>query len=143
MSPSRRSVSVPAGPASGGEGMTRRNWKRLLAAGAVALAAYGGWGMAFPGRAFDAVAWQDEDQIRDGVRLGMADRLVARGTLRGKTRAEVVEVLGEPPPTAYFGGWDLVYWLGPERGFFSIDSEWLVVRLGEGERVAEYHIARD
>ena len=33
--------------------------------------------------------------------------------------------------------------LGPERGFISIDSEWLVVRFGQGGRVTEYEIARD
>ncbi len=42
----------------------------------------------------------------------MADRLVARGTLIGKTRAEAVELLGEPPQTGYFTDRDLVYWLG-------------------------------
>ena len=37
----------------------------------------------------------------------------------------------------------MVYWLGDERGYMSIDSEWLVVRLdGEG-KVAEYRIVRD
>jgi hypothetical protein len=73
----------------------------------------------------------------------MADRLVARGTLHGKTRAEVVEMLGEPPPTEYFHEWDLVYWLGPERSFFPVDSEWLVIRFSPDGRVAEYRIARD
>jgi hypothetical protein len=97
----------------------------------------------FPGRSFDAVAWNDQTQVREGVRLKMADRLLARRTLIGRTRAEVVELLGEPSPTAYFAEWDLVYWLGPERGYFSIDSEWLVVRLGEDGRVADNRIVRD
>ena len=35
---------------------------------------------------------------------------------------------GVPPPTDYFREYDYAYWLGPERGLFSIDSEWLVVR---------------
>jgi hypothetical protein len=38
-------------------------------------------------------------------------------------------LLGVPPPTPYFREYDYVYWLGPERGLFSIDSEWLVVKL--------------
>ncbi len=73
----------------------------------------------------------------------MADRLVAQRTLRGKTRVEVVALLGEPPPTEYFRNWDLVYWLGPERALFSIDCEWLVFRLDQTGRVADYRIVRD
>src|SRR5688572_29785136 len=69
-----------------------------------------------PGEPFDAVAWQDEVKIEQGVRRGMADRLVAEGTLIGKTRAEVVELLGEPTPIGYFADWHMVYWLGNERG---------------------------
>lgn len=73
----------------------------------------------------------------------MADQLIAHGTLEGRTRSEIVDLLGEPPPTGYFREWDLVYWLGPERGFISIDSEWLVIRFDENDRVADHKIARD
>jgi hypothetical protein len=96
-----------------------------------------------PGRAFDAALWSDERQIQDGVRLGMADRLLADGTLIGRTRAEVVAMLGEPPPTPYFNDWDLVYRLGMERGYISIDSEWLVARLGPDGRVVQARIVTD
>ena len=73
----------------------------------------------------------------------MADRLLARGTLLGKSRAEVVAMLGEPPETEYFREWHLVYRLGPERGLFGIDSEWLVLRIREDGRVAECRIVTD
>jgi hypothetical protein len=92
---------------------------------------------------FDSIRWQEESHVKQGARLGMADSLVAHRTLLGKTRSEVVELLGEPPPTEYFRDWDLVYWLGPERGFISIDSEWLVLRLAEDGRVQENRIVRD
>jgi hypothetical protein len=52
-------------------------------------------------------------------------------------------MLGEPPPTSYFRQWDMVYWLGMERGFVSIDSEWLVIRLDQDGRVAESRIVTD
>lgn len=94
-------------------------------------------------REFDHVIWTDETQVRNGVRLEMADHLIAHGTLEGRTRSEIVDLLGEPPPTGYFRDWDLVYWLGPERGFISIDSEWLVIRFDENDRVADNKIARD
>jgi outer membrane protein assembly factor BamE (lipoprotein component of BamABCDE complex) len=73
----------------------------------------------------------------------MADRLVTRGTLLGKTREEVVELLGAPPSTEYFANWDLVYWLGPERGFIRIDSEWLVFQLDANGRVNDNRIVTD
>ena len=95
------------------------------------------------GRDFDPVVWRDEIQIQKGVRLEMADRLIARDALRNMTRAEVVDLLGDPPATEYFRDWDLVYWLGNERTFISIDSEWLVVRLDGKGRVAEYRVVRD
>ena len=101
------------------------------------------WWYWTPGRAFDPVAWHDEAQVEQGVRLGMADRLVARGTLMGKTRAEVIDLLGEPSGSGYFAHADLKYWLGRERSYFSIDSEWLVVRLGADGRVIEYRIVHD
>jgi hypothetical protein len=101
------------------------------------------WRLRNPGRAFDPVAWHDAVQVRQGARLEMADRLVSQGTLRGKTRSEVVKLLGVPSDEGYFRQWDLVYWLGPERDYFSIDSEWLVLRLGRDGRVTEYRIVRD
>lgn len=52
-------------------------------------------------------------------------------------------MLGKPPATDYFSDWDLVYWLGPERGFLSIDSEWLVVKLDQNEVVTDFKIVRD
>jgi hypothetical protein len=109
----------------------------------LALAAVVVWRVWFPGRNFDAVAWHDPVLVQRGVRLAMADRLIARRALNGKTRAEVVEMLGEPPDTGYFRNWDLVYWIGPERGLFGIDSEWLVARLGRDGDVVECRIVRD
>lgn len=126
--------------------MNRRRKRKvalLLVMGAVAV------GCAFylrywdQGRQFNAKAWHDAALVEQGIRLEMADRLIVRAILKGKSRAEVVAMLGEPPPTEYFRNWDLVYWIGPERSFFSIDSEWLVFRLGPDGRVVEYRIVRD
>jgi len=73
----------------------------------------------------------------------MADDLVNSQKLVGLTRQEVVAILGEPPKTEYFKEFDLVYYLGPERGFMGIDSEWLVLKLGPEGRVKRATIARD
>lgn len=120
--------------------MKRRKWLLALATILTVLAVRQ---FAFPGRSFNAEAWRDESLIRDGVRLEMADRLVAWGTLRGKTREEVIEMMGHQPRTCYSRAGDLVYWLGRERSSFAIDSEWLVIRFDDAGRVSEYHIGTD
>ena len=115
----------------------------LMAAWACALTAFVAWRAWFPGQPLDPVAWQADAEARTGVRLPMADRLLASDALIGKTRPEVVAWLGEPPRTGYFADWDLVYRLGIERGLFPIDSEWLVLRLDARGRVAEARIVTD
>lgn len=107
----------------------------LVAAAAGALA------FVFQGRAFDKAVWSDRSQ--EAARLAMADRIVARRLLDGKSRAEVTAMLGDQKEPGFFTDWDLVYWLGTERGFVGIDSEWLVVRFDANGRVAEYQIVRD
>ena len=94
-------------------------------------------------RAFDAALWQDPSQVDNGIRIRMVDDLLTRHQLQGMTHEKIVELLGNPEDTPYFRDWDLVYWLGPERSFFSIDSEWLVIRLDPQGRVAEYRVVTD
>src|SRR4051794_40400996 len=80
------------------------------------------WNVARP---FDREGWNELGSTGGTPRLEMADRLIARGALLGKTRKQVVQLLGDPPATPYFRRFDMVYRLGDERGFMSIDSEWL------------------
>jgi hypothetical protein len=77
------------------------------------------------------------------TRLRMADDLVQTRRLMGKSRAEVVDMLGPRDNTTYYRDWDMVYHLGPERGPVGIDSEWLVIRLDHADRVREARIERD
>ena len=77
------------------------------------------------------------------VRGCIVDDLIRSERLHGRSRAEIVALLGEPPKTDYFRDYDLVYWLGPERGLMSIDSEWLVMRLDSAGRVSEYRLVTD
>ncbi|HSU13719.1 hypothetical protein [Longimicrobium sp.] len=94
---------------------------------------------------FSAAVWRDTAQAYGELapRGCMVDDLLARRDLHGLSRTQVVALLGEPPPTGYFREYDLVYWLGPERGLFSIDSEWLVFRLNATGRVADYRLVTD
>lgn len=93
---------------------------------------------------FDAVQWKDEKQIysTNPVRVRMVDDLLKKHPLVGMDREQVDVLLGIPPQTAYFSDYEYVYWLGPERGFMSIDSEWLAVKF-ENEVVSEARILRD
>lgn len=88
------------------------------------------------------VSWAAYDDPLN-TRARMADGLKIGGGLAGKTRAEVVALLGEPPPTTYFAEYDLVYLLGDSRELMSLDSEWLVARLGADGRVTEVRVIED
>ena len=70
------------------------------------------------------------------VRGCMVDDLLDRHELRGMTRAEVVALIGEPQRSELFPDYDMVYWLGPERGLIGTDSEFLVMKLDKSGRVA-------
>ena len=96
-------------------------------------------------RNFDTTAWKQNADIDSEwtARLAMVNDLVASGVLTGKTKAQVLELLGPETVTAKHKGWDLVYWLGPERGFIRIDSEWLVVRFKGDGLTDEIRIVRD
>jgi hypothetical protein len=96
-------------------------------------------------REFEPVAWRRKERGNAmwPARLAMVDDLLARHPLRGLSRDSVEQLLGPRDSTDYFQEWDLVYWLGPERGFLRIDSEWLVLNLGLDGRVTDYRIVRD
>ena len=90
---------------------------------------------------FDSAEWKAGQE--NDIRIRMVDSLLRNYELRGKTRAEILALLGEPDNTGYFREYDLVYRLGAERGFISIDSEWLVFRLDTNDTIKECKIARD
>ena len=96
---------------------------------------------------FDSNVWKNatfttEDQP---VRQQMVDDLLKRYPLVGMTRSQIDELLGPtaaPAANGDFQGFDYVYWLGPERGFFGIDSEFLRIKFKDN-RVIEVKILTD
>ena len=93
---------------------------------------------------FDRAVWSAEtEDIEDCRRHRMADWLVKKRRLIGMSRADVISTLGEPTVTSHFREYDLVYVLGNERGWMSIDSEWLLMRLDAAGRVSAVEMARD
>jgi hypothetical protein len=99
----------------------------------------------FGRKPFDSVSWKTSlaTPSSNPIRLKMVDDLLRKHPLIGKSRVEVEKLIGIPPPTEYFRSYDLVYWLGPERSFFGIDSEWLGVRFDSNQRVVEATLLRD
>ncbi len=106
---------------------------------------------------FDSTVWKKtfdqpissqnvESDERDNrmypVRLRMVDDLIKRYRLEGMSRQDIENLIGKPPPTDYFRGYDYVYFLGPERGLIRIDSEWLCIKF-QNNVVTEARICRD
>lgn len=92
---------------------------------------------------FDSVAWRESANTLEPVRIRMIDDLLESYDLASLSESRLLALLGEPTETAKFSDWDLVYWLGPERGWMSIDSEWLVINISEDGNVSEWEVVRD
>ncbi len=66
--------------------------------------------------------------------------------LPGKTKDEIEDLLGPSIDTNYFSSVekDFIYYMGPERkSFMAIDSEWLLIWVGENGIFERYSIAND
>ena len=115
----------------------------------MAIGAYAGW-RAYRGArsqlsesrcdghsSFVRSQWMDTSLVRGklAIRGCMVDDLLEMHELRGMTRERVVALIGEPDKVNDLPGYDLVYWLGPERGLVGIDSEYLVMKLDRSNRV--------
>lgn len=95
-------------------------------------------------RPFDGPTWKSSLAVaNDPLRIRMIDDLMARHRLKGMSRAQIVDLLGTPPPTNYFNDYALVYWLGPERGFAGIDSEWLAIRFDSTDHASAVDVVTD
>ncbi|RHW42783.1 hypothetical protein D1B31_04175 [Neobacillus notoginsengisoli] len=88
---------------------------------------------------FNRDRWLNEP----GERVEMVDSLLSEVRLKGMSKAEIIDLLGEQGEEAYLESDNLVYYLGDERGFISIDSEWLIIRFDNHDRVTDYEIKTD
>lgn len=92
--------------------------------------------------AFDSAQWKAHLADRDSSKQKMVDDLLSKHELTRMTKAHIDELLGIPAQTNYFKDYDYVYWLGPERSAFGIDSEWLAIKFENGV-VVKADIVRD
>jgi hypothetical protein len=91
---------------------------------------------------FDLALWREADPSTR-QRAEMVDDLMRAHPLNGLHRAEVMTLLGPPTRTDKWQDWQMVYVLGPKRGFLGIDDEWLLLRLDGSGVVIEHRIETD
>lgn len=104
------------------------------------VVAWGSWGRS---ETFKSEKWIEASQRSDIYRNEMADDLLRRYRLVGMSREQIDNLLGRPAATPKFRDHcEYVYWLGPERGFISIDSEWLCIRFDD-DVVVKAELMRD
>jgi hypothetical protein len=103
------------------------------------------FGVDFEPMPFDSATWRASTASHspDSERLRMADDLLLSCQLHGRSRDQVVALLGPADEVHYFKEYDLVYRLGPERSWIRIDSEWLLVKLDDHGVVSEATLGRD
>ncbi|WP_182103099.1 hypothetical protein [Niallia taxi] len=77
---------------------------------------------------FTAEKWLEQETER----TFMIDNLLKEHPLEGKQKKDIVALLGKETAEAYFKEKDnLVYLLGAERGFISMDTEWLIIHFND------------
>ncbi len=99
---------------------------------------------------FDENLWRmSEKDFKDFMwppKLKMVDSLIESKILEGLSREEVIQLLGPPMSDQHPRNSDqneIYYYLGPERGFIRIDSEWLSISFDEKGKVKKYWLWRD
>ena len=91
-------------------------------------------------RSFSTSKWENNPEERTKI----VDDLLSDHELIGMQESDIIELLGENNNDyGYFNKPDrYVYYLGPERGLISIDSEWLILDFADGV-VVDYDITTD
>src|ERR1035441_7804754 len=83
---------------------------------------------------FDKELWSQGSKERiysatalsiDAPRIKMYRDLLKQQLLIGKTREEIIALLGQPENYSFRSPWNFNYWLGLQRGPMKMDSAWL------------------
>ena len=120
--------------------LKRANYIALGLVAALVLACLAGAWAYRQRRSFSTEKWITDPENRTRI----VDDLLSDHALTGMTEQEVLALLGgHDNDRGYFQQEGrLVYWLGPERGLISIDSEWLILEFS-GDVVTDAYITRD
>lgn len=68
----------------------------------------------------------------------MLEDFLERYPLKGRTRNDVISLLGPPTPTDKWEGAEMVYVLGNDGSYMPIDHEWLLIDLDDQQRVVSF-----
>ena len=124
----------------------KRRWSRTGVAVGVLFLAIAGYWIVFRCPLPFVSSWWNVDAEQGTAlqtRYRVADGLASSGRLNGMTEAEVIALLGAPTETDKFKDHRLIYVLGPERGFISIDYEWLAVDFDSTGKVSNVTVVSD
>jgi hypothetical protein len=119
-------------------------WTIVTAALAVVAFAISIWLTMTP-LPFDRTQWDATLNSRsDTTRHRMADGLVQSKGLVGKSRSEIVEMLGPPDTrTLWPELWDANYYIGPCRHIVGVDTEFLVLKFDDSGILTAAAITED
>ncbi|MCT2344763.1 hypothetical protein [Niallia taxi] len=82
---------------------------------------------------FTTEKWLEQETER----TFMIDNLLKEHPLKGKQKKDIISLLGQETAEANFKEKDnMVYLLGAERGFISMDTEWLIIHFND-ENIAD------
>jgi hypothetical protein len=107
----------------------------LTAACIVAVLSIVCWKIFVSRPSFDPAVWRAHREARDETLTDQADALVSHRSLDGRSRDEVIAILG--PPTFEESN-RIGYVLGMERSLLAMDSEWLTIFFGADGKVMRY-----
>ncbi|GGG22723.1 hypothetical protein GCM10011344_24380 [Dokdonia pacifica] len=95
----------------------------------------------FVEKEFSSSIWKADQESR----IEMIDDLVSKKIIDDLPVWQMITLLGMPDEDCYFyqPDHDMIYYLGPERGYFSIDSEFLLIWLNDDNFVEKYEIVLD
>jgi hypothetical protein len=71
----------------------------------------------------------------DAMERAIQNRAARPGKMVGLTREQILNELGPPDRLNRVSKDDISYCLGPESGFFSIDSRWLMIVFRDGKAI--------
>jgi hypothetical protein len=73
----------------------------------------------------------------------MCRDIIAKKFLLGKTKAEIVDLLGQPDNYPFREPWGFNYWVGLQRGPMKMDSAWLAIRFDDTHHAVEVKMKQD
>ncbi len=74
----------------------------------------------------------------DNTRDRMITELTRHRKLLGKSKEEIIQMLGEPEAAHDFPQWNMEYYLGPS--LYGSGTRWLVISLNDKDEVTDYTI---